>query len=128
MSTPASTHFAQISTALTSRSGRGGPQCPAAAEAKEAAAAAASARRCVALAASSPRSSPFGERGGETIGEDLGDTHVHEVFAALRYAAIVVRVMNRMVERGMLPPDHVIWLQNPASQCLVDLLGIEQPW
>ena len=73
MSTPASTHFAQISTALTSRSGRGGPTCPAAAEAKEAAAAAASARRCVALAASSPRSSPFGERGGETIGEDLGD-------------------------------------------------------
>ena len=62
------------------------------------------------------------------IGEDLGDTHLHEVFAAVRYTAIVVRVMNRLVERGMLPADNSIWLQNPASQCLVDLLGMERPW
>ena len=25
-------------------------------------------------------------------------------------------------------PDHGIWLANPASQCLADLLGIDAPW
>ncbi|MBW2362762.1 MAG: phosphotransferase family protein [Deltaproteobacteria bacterium] len=61
-------------------------------------------------------------------GRDFGDTHYYEVFAAFRYAAIVVRVMNRWVDRGLLPPDQKLWLANPASQCLADLLGIEAPW
>ena len=46
------------------------------------------------------------------------DTYPWEVFAAARYCAIVVRVMNRLVQRGDLPPDHTIWLDNPASVCL----------
>jgi aminoglycoside phosphotransferase (APT) family kinase protein len=52
------------------------------------------------------------------LGRDVGDTIFYEVFAAVRYTAIVVRVMNRMVERGMLPPDQTIWLDNPATVCL----------
>jgi aminoglycoside phosphotransferase (APT) family kinase protein len=55
-------------------------------------------------------------------GRAVGDTWLHEVFAAARYAAIVVRVMNRAVERGHMPADHTIWLENPAATCLVQLL------
>jgi aminoglycoside phosphotransferase (APT) family kinase protein len=60
-------------------------------------------------------------------GRDLGDLHYHEVFGAMRYSAIVVRVMNRAVERGFMPPDHEIWLKNPASFALADLMGRERP-
>ena len=58
----------------------------------------------------------------EATGRDVGDTRPHELFAAMRYAAIVVRVMNRAVERGHVPPDHTIWLENPASTCLDQIL------
>ena len=50
------------------------------------------------------------------------DTTFHEVFAAARYSAIVVRVMNRAVERGLMPADHTIWLDNPSTICLAHLL------
>lgn len=46
------------------------------------------------------------------------DTAAHEVFAAARYCAIVVRVMNRLDQRGLLPADSMVWLDNPASECL----------
>ena len=60
-------------------------------------------------------------------GRDPGDTHLYEVFAAVRYTAIVVRVMNRAVARGFLPADQTIWLTNPASAALADLLGLQRP-
>ena len=37
-------------------------------------------------------------------------------------AAIVVRVMNRLVDRGDLPTDQTIWIENPAVDCLVQLM------
>ena len=55
-------------------------------------------------------------------GHTVGDTTWWEVFAAFRYTAIVVRVMNRMVARGHMPADNTIWLENPASACLTHLL------
>lgn len=55
-------------------------------------------------------------------GRDVGDTWIWECFAALRYAAIVVRVMNRAVARGHMPADHTVWLQNPAVACLEHIL------
>ncbi|MCU0310756.1 MAG: phosphotransferase family protein [Acidimicrobiales bacterium] len=55
-------------------------------------------------------------------GRIVGDTAWWEIFAAFRYTAIVVRVMNRMVARGHLPADNTIWLENPASACLAHLL------
>jgi aminoglycoside phosphotransferase (APT) family kinase protein len=55
-------------------------------------------------------------------GRTVGDTAWWEVFAAFRYTAIVVRVMNRMVARGHMPADNTIWLENPASACLTHLL------
>ena len=60
-------------------------------------------------------------------GREVGDTHFFEVLAAFRYTAIVVRVMNRWVDRGMVPPDHELWLRNPAANCLADLLGLPLP-
>ena len=56
------------------------------------------------------------------IGGDVGPTRLHEVFAAYRYAAIVVRVMNRAVARGQVPADHTVWLDNPAAVGLRQLL------
>lgn len=58
----------------------------------------------------------------EFAGRDVGDTHYYEVLAATRYCAIVVRVMNRMVARGLLPADNVIWRENPAATALAQLL------
>jgi aminoglycoside phosphotransferase (APT) family kinase protein len=55
-------------------------------------------------------------------GVDVGDPLPWEVFAAARYAAIVVRVMNRMVARGHLPAEQTIWLENQAVDCLAALL------
>lgn len=59
----------------------------------------------------------------EFAGRPVPDTTFHEVFAAARYAAIVVRVMNRSVLRGDMPADQTIWLENPAATCLDQLLA-----
>lgn len=56
-------------------------------------------------------------------GRAVGDLHWYEVFAALRYCAIVVRVMNRTVERGLMPADNSVWLENQATVCLEDLMA-----
>lgn len=56
-------------------------------------------------------------------GREVPDTTFHEIFAATRYSAIVVRVMNRLVDRGDLPADQTIWLENPAAACLEELLA-----
>jgi aminoglycoside phosphotransferase (APT) family kinase protein len=58
----------------------------------------------------------------EAVGRDVGDTRVHEVFAAARYCGIVVQVMNRAVARGHMPADHTVWRDNPASTALAQLL------
>ncbi|MDA8047389.1 MAG: phosphotransferase family protein [Actinomycetota bacterium] len=51
------------------------------------------------------------------------DTHWYETFAAARYCSIVVRVMNRTVERGLMPADNVYWRENQSTACLEDLLS-----
>jgi aminoglycoside phosphotransferase (APT) family kinase protein len=56
-------------------------------------------------------------------GRNVPDIRWYEVCAATRYCAIVVRVMNRAVDRGLMPDDHTIWLENPASTALESLLA-----
>ncbi len=51
------------------------------------------------------------------------DTHWYEVFAAARYCAIVVRVMNRTVARGLMPADNDFWRENQSTACLEELLS-----
>jgi aminoglycoside phosphotransferase (APT) family kinase protein len=58
----------------------------------------------------------------EHVGRSVGDTTWYEVFAAARYCAIVVRVMNRMVDRGDLPADQRIWIENPVVPVLAALM------
>ena len=58
----------------------------------------------------------------ELSGTPVPDTYYHEVLGGIRYAAIVVRVKNRMVDRGQLPADQTIWLNNPAATALAQLL------
>jgi aminoglycoside phosphotransferase (APT) family kinase protein len=58
----------------------------------------------------------------EAVGRDVGYTELYELLAAYRYSAIVVRIMNRWVERGIFPADHTVWLENPAATCLHQLL------
>ena len=59
----------------------------------------------------------------ELAGRRPEPTHWYEVFAALRYCAIVVRVTNRMVDRGLMPADHEYWRENQSTACLEELLG-----
>jgi aminoglycoside phosphotransferase (APT) family kinase protein len=56
-------------------------------------------------------------------GRTIGDVRYHEIFAAVRYCAIVVRVMNRAVARGLMPTDQTIWLENPATTALDELFA-----
>ncbi len=56
------------------------------------------------------------------IGRPVVDIAWYEIFAAVRYCGIVARIMNRWVERGLLPEDQTIWRDNPASACLELLL------
>ena len=55
-------------------------------------------------------------------GRDVSNIRWFEIFAAWRYCAIVVRVMNRTVARGLMPADQTIWLNNPATDALQMLL------
>jgi aminoglycoside phosphotransferase (APT) family kinase protein len=58
-----------------------------------------------------------------TSGRSVPDVRWFEICAAARYCAIVVRVMNRAVDRGLMPEDHRIWLENPAVTALEALLA-----
>ena len=56
-------------------------------------------------------------------GRDVSQIRWYETFAAARYCVIVVRVMNRAVARGLMPEDQQIWLENPASEALDQILA-----
>jgi len=55
-------------------------------------------------------------------GRTVRDIEWWEICAAVRYCAIVVRVMNRAVDRGLMPEDHTIWRDNPPAMVLEQLL------
>ncbi len=56
-------------------------------------------------------------------GRPVNNIYWYELLAGVRYCAIVVRIMNRMVDRGQMPPDHTIWLENPATVVTEELLA-----
>jgi aminoglycoside phosphotransferase (APT) family kinase protein len=56
-------------------------------------------------------------------GRTLGDLHWYEVLAAVKYAVIVVRVMNRNVDRGQMDPESEYWRKNAIVDCLDQVLG-----
>jgi aminoglycoside phosphotransferase (APT) family kinase protein len=59
----------------------------------------------------------------EAAGRRPVPTRWFEVFAAVRYCAIVVRIMNRTVDRGLMPAGNEYWRDNQATACLQELLG-----
>jgi aminoglycoside phosphotransferase (APT) family kinase protein len=59
----------------------------------------------------------------EASGRAVPDARWFEICAATRYCAIVVRVMNRAVDRGLMPEDQIIWRENPAVTALESLLA-----
>lgn len=63
----------------------------------------------------------------ELTGTSLPDLHWFEVFAAVRLASLMHRAGNLMVAAGLLPPDAPMKLNNPASQLLARLLGVDAP-
>ena len=58
-----------------------------------------------------------------TSGRSVPDVRWFEICAAARYCAIVVRVMNRAVDRGAHARGPRIWLENPAVTALEALLA-----
>jgi aminoglycoside phosphotransferase (APT) family kinase protein len=59
----------------------------------------------------------------EAAGRRPQPTHWYEVFAAVRYCAIVVRVINRTASRGLMPAENEYWRDNQATACLQELLA-----
>ena len=59
----------------------------------------------------------------QLAGREPEPTRWYEVFAAVRYSAIVVRIINRTVERGLMPAGTDYWKDNQATACLEELLG-----
>ncbi|MCV7382248.1 phosphotransferase family protein [Mycolicibacter longobardus] len=51
-------------------------------------------------------------------GRRVADLHWYELFAAYRFATTVVVVMNNWEKNGMVPGDHLIWRDNPATELI----------
>ncbi len=63
----------------------------------------------------------------QASGRDILHLDYYEVWAAVRLAALMHRAGNLMIELGLLPPDAPMKLNNPASQLLAKLIGVEAP-
>ncbi len=61
------------------------------------------------------------ERYSTVSGHEVEDIGPWVLFAAARYAAIVVRLMNRWADRGLLDPDQTVYL-DPIAPVLRPLL------
>lgn len=59
-------------------------------------------------------------------GRSLGDLRWYELFAAYRFAATVVVVMNNWEDSGTVPSNHTIWRDNPATALIETIL--ENNW
>ena len=58
----------------------------------------------------------------EAAGRKVEGLLLHEIFAAYRYCVVVVQIANRLVDRGILPADNQLWLHNPPTATLRNLL------
>jgi aminoglycoside phosphotransferase (APT) family kinase protein len=60
-------------------------------------------------------------------GRPVQHVDFYEVWAAVRLSALMHRAGNLMIEIGLLPPGAPMKLNNPASQLLAKLIGVEAP-
>jgi aminoglycoside phosphotransferase (APT) family kinase protein len=62
------------------------------------------------------------ERYAELGGHAIADAAWHEAFGGLRFAVLMARAGNMLIEAGVLPAGHPMALNNPATQLLSRML------
>jgi aminoglycoside phosphotransferase (APT) family kinase protein len=63
----------------------------------------------------------------EVSGREVRDPHYWEVFGAMRFAAIMIPLSDRMVNAGLMPAELNMSVANGVTDALAKLLGIENP-
>jgi aminoglycoside phosphotransferase (APT) family kinase protein len=51
----------------------------------------------------------------------------YEVYGGLRFAVLMNRAGNMLIEAGALPADHTMAVNNPATQLLARMIGVTTP-
>jgi len=59
----------------------------------------------------------------QVSGREVRDPHYWEVFGALRFCAIFIRLGDRMMSHGLVPPDSTMFAENMVSDSLLRLLA-----
>ena len=62
----------------------------------------------------------------DAAGRSVAGLNWYELFAAYRFATTVVVVMNNWEDAGVMPGDHVIWRDNPATELIYALLDSDR--
>ncbi len=63
----------------------------------------------------------------QVSGRTVRDPHYWEIFGAMRFCAIFIRLGDRMTASGFLPPERSPAVGNQVTAALAALLGIENP-
>jgi aminoglycoside phosphotransferase (APT) family kinase protein len=63
----------------------------------------------------------------EASGRAVRDPHYWEVFGAMRFAAIMIPLADRMVDAGLMPAALNMSVANPVTQAMAVLLDIDNP-
>jgi aminoglycoside phosphotransferase (APT) family kinase protein len=63
----------------------------------------------------------------QLAGRAVRDFDYYEVLGGLRVSIIILRIATMMIEKGMLPPDAQMPINNPASAVLATLLDLPAP-
>lgn len=60
-------------------------------------------------------------------GSAIAHTRWFEVYGGLRFAVLMNRAGNMLIEAGALPADHTMAVNNPATQLLARMIGVTVP-
>lgn len=63
----------------------------------------------------------------QVSGRTVRSPHYWEVFAAMRFCAVFVRLGDRLTAAGFVPPERNPAVGNPVTAALAGLLGIDNP-
>ena len=67
------------------------------------------------------------ERYSELIGRPVHDVEYYEIFSGFRFAVIMCRLTDLLVQSGQLPEDTDMGTNNLATQFTAQLLGLPSP-
>jgi aminoglycoside phosphotransferase (APT) family kinase protein len=63
----------------------------------------------------------------QLTGRRIRHLDYYEIFAAFRFSVIMIRLAQKMIEYGALPPDSALEIDNIPSRLLAGLLGLPPP-